>query len=63
MSGRRQNIYELKLKRALEANRRLQEDLRRPQIRVSEASRRCAIFVDQGLKGWRSLTDFVLGPV
>ncbi|KAL1743460.1 G-protein gamma-like domain-containing protein [Schizophyllum fasciatum] len=36
--GGRQSMSELKLRRLLEHNQRLREDLARPRIRVSEAS-------------------------
>lgn len=44
MSGRvqKQSMSELKLRRLTEHNQRLREDLARPRIRVSEASRRYA---------------------
>ena len=42
MSGRvpKQSMSELKLRRLSEHNQRLREDLARPRIRVSEASKR-----------------------
>ncbi|KAJ7582980.1 G-protein gamma subunit [Mycena floridula] len=36
--GGRQSMSELKLRRLLEHNQRLREDLARPRVRVSEAS-------------------------
>ncbi|KAJ8078924.1 Guanine nucleotide-binding protein subunit gamma [Marasmius tenuissimus] len=36
--GGRQSMSELKLRRLLEHNQRLKEDLARPRVRVSEAS-------------------------
>lgn len=38
--GGRQNMSELKLRRLLEHNQRLREDLARPRVNVSEASAR-----------------------
>ncbi|KAF8977634.1 hypothetical protein BDQ17DRAFT_1440538 [Cyathus striatus] len=37
-AGGRQNLSELKLRRILEHNQRLREDLARPRVKVSEAS-------------------------
>lgn len=37
----KQSLSELKLRRNMEQNLRLREDLARPRIRVSEASARC----------------------
>ncbi|THU82892.1 guanine nucleotide binding protein gamma subunit [Dendrothele bispora CBS 962.96] len=37
-TGGRQSMSELKLRRLLEHNQRLREDLARPRVRVSEAS-------------------------
>lgn len=47
MSGRvqKQSMSELKLRRLTEHNQRLKEDLARPRIRVSEASRRYALIL------------------
>jgi len=39
-TGGRQNMSELKLRRLLEHNQRLREDLARPRLKVSEASAR-----------------------
>ena len=36
-------MSELKLRRVLEHNQRLREDLARPRVKVSEASARCAL--------------------
>jgi hypothetical protein len=41
--GGRQSMSELKLRRLLEHNQRLREDLARPRLRVSEASARYVI--------------------
>ncbi|PPQ99997.1 hypothetical protein CVT26_009279 [Gymnopilus dilepis] len=40
-TGGRQSMSELKLRRLIEHNQRLREDLARPRVRVSEASARC----------------------
>jgi guanine nucleotide-binding protein subunit gamma, fungi len=39
-AGGRQSMSELKLRRLIEHNQRLREDLARPRMRVSEASAR-----------------------
>ena len=39
-TGGRQSMSELKLRRLIEHNQRLREDLARPRVRVSEASAR-----------------------
>ena len=41
--GGRQSMSELKLRRLLEHNQRLREDLARPRLRVSEASARYVV--------------------
>lgn len=41
-------MSELKLRRLLEHNQRLREDLARPRIKVSEASARCVILLSHG---------------
>ena len=43
--GGRQSMSELKLRRVLEHNQRLREDLARPRLRVSEASARSVFSV------------------
>lgn len=47
MSARagRQSMSELRLRRVLEHNQRLREDLARPRVRVSEASTRYASYL------------------
>jgi hypothetical protein len=42
-TGGRQSMSELKLRRLIEHNQRLREDLARPRVRVSEASARCVL--------------------
>ena len=39
----KQSMSELKLRRLVEHNQRLMEDLSRPRIKVSEASARCVV--------------------
>ena len=39
----KQSMSELKLRRLVEHNQRLMEDLARPRINVSEASARCVV--------------------
>ena len=44
-TGGRQSMSELKLRRLIEHNQRLRDDLARPRMRVSEASARYTAFL------------------
>ena len=52
----KQSMSELKLRRLVEHNQRLMEDLSRPRINVSEASARCVFYTSCG-SGGRKLTE------
>ncbi|KAF9077104.1 guanine nucleotide binding protein gamma subunit [Rhodocollybia butyracea] len=65
-TGGRQAMSELKLRRLLEHNARLKDDLARPRVRVSEASasliRYCKTTKDH-LASWYILCGICMGPV
>lgn len=64
MSSRtgRQSMSELKLRRLIEHNQRLREDLARPRVKISEASARCvsclSVHQDVTLKHVDSLINY-----